>query len=85
MTWVSSDEGIATVTGTTNRFTVKGRRWGRCKITGTATDGGFTVDIYVDVGFPSPRGGSKGCQHQKWEALPDAAQSFQHEHFAGSV
>lgn len=50
MTWVSSDEGIATVSGTTNRFTVKGRRWGRCKITGTTTDGGFTVDIYVDVG-----------------------------------
>ena len=50
MTWVSSDEGIATVTGTTNRFTVKGRRWGRCKITGTTTDGGFTVEIYVDVG-----------------------------------
>lgn len=50
MTWVSSDESIATVTGTTNRFTVKGRRWGRCKVTGTTEDGGFTVDVYVDVG-----------------------------------
>lgn len=50
MTWVSSDESIATVTGATNRFTVRGRRWGRCKITGTTTDGGYTVDIYVDVG-----------------------------------
>ena len=50
MTWVSSDESIATVSGTTNRFTVKGRRWGRCKVTGTTEDGGFTVDVYVDVG-----------------------------------
>ena len=50
MTWVSSDEGIATVSGTTNRFTVKGRRWGRCKVTGTTEDGSFSVDIYVDVG-----------------------------------
>jgi uncharacterized protein YjdB len=50
MTWVSSDEGIATVSGTTNRFKVKGRRWGRCKVTGTTEDGGFTVEVYVDVG-----------------------------------
>ena len=50
MTWVSSDESIATVTGTNNRFTVKGRSWGRCKVTGTTEDGGFTVDVYVDVG-----------------------------------
>lgn len=50
MTWVSSDTGIATVSGTTNRFKVTGRRWGRCKVTGTTVDGGFTVDIYVDVG-----------------------------------
>lgn len=50
MTWVSSDESVATVSGTTNRFKVTGRRWGRCKITGTTEDGGFTVDIYVDVG-----------------------------------
>ena len=50
MTWVSSDEGVASVTGTNNRFTVKGRRWGRCKVTGTTEDGGFTVDVYVDVG-----------------------------------
>ncbi len=50
MTWVSSDEGIATVSGTTNRFKVTGRRWGRCQITGTTEDGGFTVTIFVDVG-----------------------------------
>lgn len=50
MTWVSSDESIATVTGTTNRFSVKGRAWGRCKVTGTTEDGGFTVEVYVDVG-----------------------------------
>ena len=50
MTWVSSDEGVATVSGTTNRFKIKGRRWGRCKITGTTEDGGYTVEIYADVG-----------------------------------
>jgi len=50
MTWVSSDDSIASVTGTTNRFKVSGRRWGRCKVTGTTEDGSFTVDIYVDVG-----------------------------------
>ncbi len=50
MTWVSSDEGIASVKGTTNRFSVKGRRWGRCKVTGTTEDGSFTVEVYVDVG-----------------------------------
>ncbi|HNW85661.1 MAG TPA: Ig-like domain-containing protein [Candidatus Limiplasma sp.] len=50
MTWVSSDESIATVSGTTNRFKVVGRRWGRCKVTGTTEDGNFTVDVYVDVG-----------------------------------
>lgn len=50
MTWVSSDEGIATVSGTTNRFKVTGRRWGRCTVTGTTADGGYTVEIYVDVG-----------------------------------
>ncbi|MDD3412259.1 MAG: Ig-like domain-containing protein, partial [Eubacteriales bacterium] len=50
MTWVSSDESIATVTGTTNRFKVKGRRWGRCTVTGTTEDGGFTVTVSVNVG-----------------------------------
>lgn len=50
MTWVSSDESIATVTGTTNRFKVKGRRWGRCTVTGTTADGGFTVEVYADIG-----------------------------------
>ena len=50
MTWVSSDESIATVTGTTNRFRIRGRQWGRAKITGTTEDGGLTVEIYADVG-----------------------------------
>ncbi len=50
MTWVSSDESIATVKGTTNRFSVKGLRWGRCKVTGTTEDGSFTVEINVNVG-----------------------------------
>ena len=50
MTWVSSDDSIATVTGTTNRFKVSGRRWGRCKVTGTTEDGSFTVSVNVDVG-----------------------------------
>ncbi len=50
MSWTSTDESIATVKGTTNRFKVTGRRWGRCKITGTTEDGGFTVEVYADVG-----------------------------------
>ena len=50
MTWVSSDESIATVSGTTNRFSVRGLRWGRCKVTGTTEDGGFTIEVNVDVG-----------------------------------
>ncbi|NLI21526.1 MAG: Ig domain-containing protein [Clostridiales bacterium] len=50
MTWVSSDESVATVSGTTNRFKVSGRRWGRCKVIGTTEDGGYQVEIYVDVG-----------------------------------
>jgi uncharacterized protein YjdB len=50
MSWVSSDESVATVTGTTNRFKVKGIKWGRCSVTGTTADGGFTVKINVDVG-----------------------------------
>ncbi|MCE5342203.1 MAG: Ig-like domain-containing protein [Eubacteriales bacterium] len=50
MSWTNTDESIATVKGTTNRFKVTGQRWGRCKITGTTEDGGFTVEIYTDVG-----------------------------------
>jgi len=50
MTWVSSDDRIATVTGTTNRFKIKGHNWGRCKVTGTTEDGGFTVVVNVDIG-----------------------------------
>ncbi len=50
MTWVSSDESVATVTGTTNRFRIKGLKWGRCKVTGTTADGGYTVEINVNIG-----------------------------------
>ena len=50
MTWVSSDESIATVTGKNNKFTVKGRKWGRCTVTGTTEDGGFKVTVNVNVG-----------------------------------
>ena len=50
MTWVSSDESVATVSGNSNRFKVKGRQWGRCTITGTTLDGGHQVTISVNVG-----------------------------------
>ncbi len=50
MTWVSADESIASVSGTTNRFKVKGHRWGRTKVTGTTEDGGYTVTVDVNVG-----------------------------------
>lgn len=50
MTWVSSDESIATVKGTTNRVRVQGRRWGRCQITGTTEEGGYSITLDVNVG-----------------------------------
>ena len=50
MTWVSSDESIATVTSKGATFTVQGRQWGRCQITGTTEDGGFTCTVNVNVG-----------------------------------
>ena len=50
MTWTSSDESIATVTGTTNKPRVEGKRWGRCVITGTTEDGGYTCSVNVNVG-----------------------------------
>lgn len=50
MTWVSSDPSIATVTGNTHKPRVNGRRWGRCTITGTTEDGGYTASIEINVG-----------------------------------
>ena len=50
MTWTSSDESIATVTGTTNKPRVVGKRWGRCVVTGVTEDGGYTCSININVG-----------------------------------
>lgn len=50
MTWISSDESIATVTGTTNKPRVVGKRWGRCIITGVTEDGGYTCTVNINVG-----------------------------------
>lgn len=50
MTWTSSDESVATVSGNTNRVRVSGKRWGRCQITGVTEDGGYTCSVFVDVG-----------------------------------
>ena len=50
MTWTSSDESIATVTGTTNKPRVVGKRWGRCVITGVTEDGGYTCSVNINVG-----------------------------------
>lgn len=50
MTWVSSDPSIATVTGNTHKPRVNGHRWGRCTITGTTEDGGYSASIDINVG-----------------------------------
>lgn len=50
MTWEVSDPDIASVRGDTNKVRVSGRRWGRCKLTGTTQDGGYTVSIDLNVG-----------------------------------
>ena len=50
MIWTTADPTIATVTGNTNRPTVKGMRWGDTTITGITEDGGFTTTCYVHVG-----------------------------------
>ena len=50
MTWVSSDTSVATVKGNTNKPRITGRRWGRCQLTGTTEDGGYTATIDVNVG-----------------------------------
>lgn len=50
MTWTSSDESIATITGTTNKPRVVGKHWGRCVVTGTTEDGGYTCSLNINVG-----------------------------------
>lgn len=50
MTWVSSDESIATVKGDHNKVRISGRRWGRCQVTGTTADGGYTCTLDVNIG-----------------------------------
>lgn len=50
MSWVGRKESIATVSGTDASFSVAGHAWGRCKVTSTTVDGGYTGTINVDVG-----------------------------------
>ena len=50
MTWTSADETIATVSGTDNIVTIKGRRWGDTTVTGVTEDGGYTASILVHSG-----------------------------------
>jgi uncharacterized protein YjdB len=50
MIWTTADPTIATVTGNTNRPTVKGMRWGDTTVTGITEDGGFTTTCYIHVG-----------------------------------
>ncbi len=50
MTWTSSDPSVATVTGTTNQFRIKGLRWGQTTITGVTQDGGYKVSLVADIG-----------------------------------
>lgn len=50
MSWVSSDESVATVKGDANKVRISGRRWGRCQVTGTTADGGYTCTLDVNIG-----------------------------------
>lgn len=50
MTWVSSDESIATVSGTGLKGKVTGVAWGDCTVTGTTEDGGYSVTATVHGG-----------------------------------
>lgn len=50
MTWQSSDESVATVSGQYNKATIRGRRWGDCVVTGATADGGYTASVNVHVG-----------------------------------
>ncbi len=50
VTWISSDESIATVEGTSTRAKVFGHKWGRCTVTATTKEGSYTASIHVNVG-----------------------------------
>lgn len=50
VTWVSSDPAIATVEGTSTKAKIYGHKWGRCTVTATAKEGGYTASIHVNVG-----------------------------------
>ena len=50
VTWTSSDESVATVSGTSTRAKIRGHRWGRCTLTATTVEGGYTASIHVNVG-----------------------------------
>ena len=50
MTWVSEDESIATVTGTTNHMRIRGIKWGQTTVTGTTEDGSFQISLTVNIG-----------------------------------
>lgn len=50
MNWSSSDPTIASVSGNSSRVKVNGHQWGRCTLTGTTVDGGYTASIDINVG-----------------------------------
>ncbi|MBQ6119338.1 MAG: Ig-like domain-containing protein [Clostridia bacterium] len=50
MSWVSTDERIATVKGKTNKPRVYGHAWGETYMIGTTEDGGFVTSCRVRVG-----------------------------------
>jgi len=50
MTWVSSDPSVATVSGEDTRVRITGHKWGRCTVTGTTEQGGYSASIAVSVG-----------------------------------
>ncbi len=50
MTWESSDESVATVSGDTNVVKIRAHSWGDCVVTGTTVDGGYTASILVHGG-----------------------------------
>ena len=48
--WVSSDPSVASVTNDTNMPRIEGHKWGRAILKGTTIDGGFEVELHVNVG-----------------------------------
>jgi len=49
-TWVSSDDSIASIRGSGKKVRVNGNRWGRCTLTCTTEEGGYSASIDVNVG-----------------------------------